>query len=61
MTYPEGAYLTVRGLPDGWSAVIAVQGRVISRAVFSSREAAFESAISKAERDGLPALVEVRE
>lgn len=55
--YPDGSYVAVRGLPDGWSAVIAVRGVVLYRGTFPTRHEAFEAAESAAERTGLPSLI----
>jgi hypothetical protein len=55
--YPKGAYIAVRGLPDGWAAVVAVRGSVLHRATFLTRPEAFEAAEAAAERTGLPSLI----
>lgn len=55
--YPDGSYITVRGLPDEWAAVVAVGGSVLYRVTFPTRPEAFEAAESAAERTGLPSLV----
>lgn len=55
--YPEGAYVAVRGLPDGWAAIVGIQGAVLYRGTFPTRPEAFEAAESAAERTGLPCLI----
>ena len=56
-TYPPGAYVTVRGFSDGWAAVVAHQGAVLSFVKLQERAEAFMVAERKAERDGLPCLI----
>lgn len=56
-TYPPGAYVTVRGFSDGWAAVVAHQGEVLSFVKLQERADAFRVAENKAIRDGLPCLV----
>lgn len=54
---PAGAYVTVRAIALEWAAIIALDGTILSKAVFSDRAQAFSTAIGKAEREGLPCLV----
>lgn len=56
--YPEGAYLSVRSLPDGWRAVMAVRGSVIAHRTFSTRREAFDFVREAEQTTGLPSLVE---
>ncbi|WP_136644658.1 hypothetical protein [Tabrizicola sp. YIM 78059] len=55
--YPPGAYVTVRGFTDGWAAVVAHEGAVLSSVRLQERAEAFRVAERKAERDGLPCLI----
>jgi hypothetical protein len=57
MTLPNDAYVTIRGLPDGWLAVVAVRGHVLYRAKCDERAEAFKIAEEVAERAELPCLV----
>ena len=56
--FPEGAYVTVRALADGWAAIVALHGEVRASAMLPDRAAAFDTAIRKATHEGLPCLVE---
>lgn len=55
--YPPGAYVTIRGFADGWAAVVAHQGTVLSVVKVQDRADAFEVAERKAQRDRLPCLI----
>lgn len=57
MTYPPGAYVTVRRTPDAWAAVVAYRARVIALAEVETRSEAFALAERKAAYDGLPCLI----
>jgi hypothetical protein len=56
--YPEGAYLSVRSLHDGWRAVMAVRGSVIAHRTFPTRQEAFAFLLDAEQTTGLPSLVE---
>lgn len=56
-TYPPDSYVTVRGFADGWAAVVAHQGAVLSFVKLKDRAEAFLVAERKAQRDGLPCLI----
>lgn len=55
--WPDGAYTTVRALPQSWAAVLAVRGHVLQSTECETRSEAFDLAIRKAEYEGIPSLV----